>query len=414
MKRLILLMMMLAGVSACQPQAEQALPTAISLELVGTQNAQSATENAPPPTATSRSLPPTFTPTAEQPPTLEPTNPPTPTPPGFSGSGTIYYIYNGDSIAAVNADGTNNNIIITFGVGIPITDLTLSNNGELLAYVAPGSGSAREVYISSRDGSYTQAVSCLGMSDVKYVSWMADNEHLLFFAATTAGVPGDIYMVSYVGANTCPTGNAQQIVIPFQSNDIRGITSNRQGTIIYYTGGGDALYAWELATGNRRQVTYASGFGKDTSPVASPTDDRLVYLRFMRNPDGLTGNEVVTLVSTNRLPRETLNPSGAFIQALTAAWSADGTAVVITTASKVYLFDFSDGSIAPLFEQILVAPDAAARPDAREIAYTNINATGVEQIFVYNREEQTSRQLTDNPEGTISNLVWGGDVKPEQ
>jgi hypothetical protein len=87
-------------------------------------------------------LPPTWTPIPSS--TPLPTDTPRPVEDVSPNLGTIYYIYNGDSVIAVAVDGSRQEFILNFAT---ISYLTPSPDGELLAFIAPGSGSAYEVWI---------------------------------------------------------------------------------------------------------------------------------------------------------------------------------------------------------------------------------------------------------------------------
>ncbi|MCU0511215.1 MAG: hypothetical protein MUE40_01460 [Anaerolineae bacterium] len=412
MKRLILVFVMGLLLSACQPS--RALPTAIDLAAAADAAAQTATAAAPTASATPRALPPTFTPTVTATDAATPAPIPTRTPAGYQGAGTLYYIYNGDAIAAVDGDGRNNNLIVTFGVGRTLSDLTLSPDETLLAYVAPGNGSAREVFISSRDGTYTQQVSCLGLADVRQVTWLPDGQQLAFFAAAQPGAAGDIYIASYIGANTCPEGNGQRVLVPLQSPDLRGLTFTPDGRILYYAGGGSDIYAWDIATGNRARLTFASSDGSDFAPVHHPVTATLAYLRTRRaEATGLPGGALVLLNNTARMPAQPASPPGDFLNATGLRWSATGGLLLITTPNQVYTLDSTDGELTLLTGSTLVNPQAAARPDLREIAFTTTDSQGVRQLYIVNRDTGSTRQLTANPEGTITDPVWAAPLPPE-
>ena len=132
-------LVLVAITAACQSQQPEALPTQIDLNVISTDDAATAAAEATI-AATSRApaLPPTWTPSPSF--TPLPSQPPDSTPTPVVGQGTIYYIFNGDSIAALKADGSSEALIL---VGGAPADLTLSPDGQFLAYTAQGSGSAR-------------------------------------------------------------------------------------------------------------------------------------------------------------------------------------------------------------------------------------------------------------------------------
>ena len=152
----VLALLIVICAAACQPQAaSQVLPTVMGAD---SPIAAAPTATVPLPTNQAPTLPATWTPSPE--PTLIPSDTPSPTPEAKTeGSGHLFYIFNGDSVVRLAADGTSEELIL---VGNAPADLELSPDGTLLAYTAQGSGSAREVYVSNLDGTYTQQVSCLG------------------------------------------------------------------------------------------------------------------------------------------------------------------------------------------------------------------------------------------------------------
>src|SRR5690606_15909282 len=96
---------------------------------------------------------------------------PSATPEGFNPAGTIYYIFNNGSIAALAGDGSREELI---AIGGPFSDLLASPDGQFLLYIAPGAGSSREVFIINRDGTYVQQVSCTGLGYVIHPTWSPD------------------------------------------------------------------------------------------------------------------------------------------------------------------------------------------------------------------------------------------------
>lgn len=394
--------------SACQTQAPQPLPTLINLDAIATQTFVASI-----PTATSTraapTLPPTFTPTPTETPTPTITTlPPTATPPGFSATGKLLYIYNQDAIAVINGDGTESKLLISFGVGQPITDLTLSPDRQLIAYTAPGAGSAREVYISNLDGTYTQQVSCVGYNDIRYVTWSPDNQTLAFFAAGLPGQPGDIYFASYIGANNCPSGNNQRIVVPFQSPDIRGIAFNHTGNILFYAGGGKELFAWDLESGQRAIMAYSGGYEGNFAPTHSPVNDRLAFLNGGQYEDDYLVGATNIIENTQTIPDNPASSRAGLQAAWRLHWSTDGTLLLGAGKDMLVYVDFTTNRVEQIITDIpLLFPDAAIRPDNQQFAFTALDpATGVEQVFVYDRQTRTTNQITTHPEGSIEDLIW--------
>jgi Tol biopolymer transport system component len=397
-------------IAACDTTPKQ-LPTPIDINEFMTHQAETATSLAPTETATRViTLPPSFTPGFPTPlptDTIDPALLPTETPIGYNPFGTIYYLYNDDTIAAVRGDGEVSRIIFSFGVGQRISDVTLSPDNKLLAYSAPGGGSAREVFVTNTDGTFTQKVSCLGFAYIDWIVWAPDSQHIAFFAAPLETTQGDIYIASYVGANTCPDGNQQRMVVPLQTLDMRGMTFSSDGGLLYYAGGGTDLYAWDLATNARYRATQGIGAG-DYSPVRSPVDDRIAVLAQTYNEaaDKLAGGLAI-LENTLVPPTDPKTLRGIYLDGQYVRWNADGTVLVVGTADRLWFYDPGARELDSLTDLPLpIAPDGAASPNGREIAYTNLDANGILQIFVYARRDGSTRQVTRSTEGTLANLIW--------
>ncbi len=400
--------LLLCVLTACQTSPTQPLPTLVNLDAIATQTALANI-----PTATNTrlvpTLLPTFTPTT--PPTLEPTITPvpaTPTPPGFSATGRLYYIYNQDAIAVINGDGTEGKILVSFGVGRPITDLTVSPDNQLLAYVAPGSGSAREVYISNLDGTYTQQVSCLGFNDVRYVTWTPDSQSLAFFAAGLLGQPGDLYLASYIGANDCPAGNNQRVIVPFQSPDIRGLTFNQAGTILFYAGGGKDLFAWDLTSGRRAIMAYSGGYEGNFAPIHNPTSNQLAFLNGGQYDGQYLLGSTNLIDNTESIPDNPASSRASLEAAWDLIWSRDGTLLLAAGKDTLVYSDFVTNQVKRVMTEIpLNFPQAVIRPDKQEMAFTAVDPeTGIQQIFGYDLQTSTTRPITAHPEGSITDVVW--------
>lgn len=402
------LVMALVG---CQQAGEEPLPTQIDLEATNAVLAVQQTETAVAPTATSLrpTLPPTFTPTVEISPTatLAPTRDPaiTDTPEGFNEEGTIYYIYNGDSIARLSSDGLVNEIIITFGVDQPILDLTASPDGRLLAFVAEGAGSAREVWVSNRDGSYLQKVSCLGYAEVRNPVFSADNNRLAFFAAPLPTTNKSLYVAGFAGSNDCPTGNNQQEIVALPSITAGDIAWDSSGQLVYYNDGG--TFAYDFASNNAYKITGDTGFGSDFALNYNYETDQLAYLKRTKDlVTGESGGALVILEDADTIqPNADLDPLNFYAQSL--QWASDNHSLLYTTENDIYLYDTDTRTRYSLVENLAVMPSVSFDPDTENFAYTDFDpVTQVFQIYKQNRRTDDRVQLTFNPEGTISDVLW--------
>ena len=105
--------LILLTLSACQPSSAPELPTLAA--------AQPTLSPTPSPTATSTrrppALPPTFTPTHTATPSPTPPDDSTPLPEGFRPQGTIFYLYNGDAIVALDPQSGASQVVMQFGMG---------------------------------------------------------------------------------------------------------------------------------------------------------------------------------------------------------------------------------------------------------------------------------------------------------
>ena len=413
-----ILTLILVALVGCQTATEP-LPTMVDLNATNealaidqTAVALAQTETALAPTATSLrpTLPPTFTDTPDVLPsdtpnsTLDPNV--SPTPEGFNEAGTIYYNYNGDSIARILPDGSLNEIIVTFGVDKAITDLTASPDGRLLAFVAPGAGSAREVWVSNRDGTYIQQVSCLGFGEVRKPTFAPDSNRIAFFAAPLATTDMTLYVAEFAGSNDCPTGNHQQELYPLATVLTGGIAWTASADMIYYNTIGTFVY--EFATSTSYTVTGSGGFGSDFGLSYNMDTNQIAYLRLKRNlTTGEEGGEIVLIDNADiyRGTYETQQPIPAYAQSL--RWSRDNKSLLFTTDDKIVTYTPANNS-QMLLQEGLSNPLAVFSPNLNNYVYTKIDPeTNVVQLYTANRLDQRDKsQLTFNPEGTIQSVLW--------
>jgi hypothetical protein len=399
-------------------QADNApLPTLVDLNATNealaidqTAVAVAQTETALAPTATSAipTFPPTFTYTPDVLPTdLPPTPDPnsSPTPEGFSKDGTIYYNYNGDSIARVLPDGSLNEIVVTFGIDQPITDLTASPDGRLLAFVAQSAGSAREVWVSNRDGSYLQQVSCLGFGEVRKPTFAPDSNRIAFFAAPLATTEMLLYVADFAGSNDCPNGNNQQQLFPMSTTTTGDIAWNSSGDMIYYNAGG--TYVYDFTTQASYIITENAGFGSDTGLSYNVETDQVIYLRTQRNlTTGETGGAIVVIDDADDFRSEyVIQPIDVY--ALSLKWNADNDSMLFTTRNNIVFVDSRTGNQIPL-QSGLSEPLAVFSPNARNYVYTKLDPeSNIRQLHIANRlNQRDKRQITFNPEGTIQSILW--------
>jgi len=389
---------------ACSPAEEELLPTRVVL-LDNVAVSISATEAISNPTETpvqsgARPLPPTFTPAPSE--TPIPTWTPTATPAVVRGS--VLFVYNEDSIIRINDDGTGQELIITFGVGRRISQMTLSPKGDLIAFVAPGNGSAREIWIANTTGTYLQQISCLGFADVRHPTWSADGQVIGFVASQAENSPMAIYTVGWQGADTCPTGNQQRRITERNSTTITSLAFSADGGRLFFSD--DVVYAVSLADFSVSEpLTITRGFGSDFHLAHSPTANTLAYLRDSGvKVDGIpTGNLIGLNVATTDMVSASFQDN---INILSFVWRADGEAILQSLQNRVVL-TFINGGIATTIDSDAGRfPNAQFSPDANFVAYFDTDSTNLSQIFITPATGGVQRQLTAITEGQIGNFVW--------
>ncbi len=420
---LIVPVLFLLLLSACD-QGEQPLPTLADLAAISTDDAATAiaatTEAAPTltPTSVAPTLPPTFTPTDAPSPTPSATATfQTPTPEGYNPDGTIYYIYNGDSIASLSADGSVDDLIL---IGGPYSDLTASPDGELLTFVAPGPNVGLEVWVSSRDGMYLQQVSCLGFPVVLAPTWSPNGASIAFLASPGIGGLLDIYVVNFLGSESCPERNGQRVLLPLSSGQVDSLAWSLDGMRLFYNDNGVSVL--DVASGQTYTLTTPSGFGTDFSLAHHPTDDRLAFLR--RSQNRVDGS--LFLIDTSVVTERPSADEGLLTAARNVQWSEDGSVVLMETVDGVAVYNVDRGTNMQAVSDLPGSPDAALNPAGNRVAYAigmidedaaedfdededESEATvppTISQIFVVGRSGGVPQQLTTHEEGMISDLIW--------
>lgn len=401
---------LLGLLAACGGKEEDPgpVPTLINLDANATEMALTFVPAA---TGTSRipTLAPSFTPSATftVTPTATPTLP-TATPEGFNPLGLIYFIYNGDSIVRARADGQSSELIITFGVGMLIRDMSLSPSGDYLAFVAPGNGSANEVYVASLDGSYVQRVSCLGFNDVRAPAWSPDSRELAFFATQAPGDPLNIFITAIEGSGNCPVENNQRQIGELNSTTLHDLVWDPTQPRLFFSDG--PIFAINATSGEVSDaLTPTSGFGPDHNLIFNPVaPNQLTYLRSERdistNTSGGQAYRIDVAFTTSQPTPEPL-PSGL---TRSIAWSNDGHLLLSSGDTSISVFDTQRASARNLLGGLLIQPRATFSPDAARIAYVGQDPTNaaVQQVFVYDIDADTRAQVTSHPEGTVADLIW--------
>jgi Tol biopolymer transport system component len=334
---------------------------------------------------------------------------PSPTPDTrITGTGHIFYIFNGDSIVRLSADDATEELIL---VGGAPADLTLSPDGTLLAYTAAGSGSAREVFVSNLDATYTQQVSCLGFAHVVAPTWSPDGKSFIFAAAPLPNEPLRIYMADFAGSGDCPTGNNQRQIAQLEQTSLSNFTWNPEGTLAFFSS--NNIYGIDTVLGEMfPPLTQFTGYGPDFSPAHSPRTPQLMYLKTER--DEATGTNGGTIFQINsaqldRLPLQELR--GAPLKARGLHWSNDGFFLAIAGERDVWVQDQRSNNSLQVVTAANFYPQPVFSPDAAQLAYVDgaSGAITIPQIFVINRSGDNPAQVTFHQEGTISDLNWSAN-----
>lgn len=406
--RTVLLLGLLVVMVACQPSAPVVLPTLADANAIATDSAATAAVDAATAAAIEAAnrpspLPSTWTPSPI--PTEIPTITPFPTATPIVGQGTIYYLYNGDSIVSLKADGTFEQLILL--VNTP-AELILSPDGKFLAYSAQGSGSAREIFITSLDGTYVQQVSCLGFPRILAPTWSPDSTTLAFAASQTIDGPLGIYSASIIGSGQCPSGNNQKLLAQTDQNTLSDIAWNNEATQLFFST--EAVYGIDLLTNVLfPPLTSPTGYGPDFALAYQPGSNQLFYLK--TDYDAKTGYKAgrvyqVDTSSLTNFPLRELRNAPLF--ALALRWSPDGRYLLASTAADVFLQDARTNSSQGVVQGSKFYPQAVLSPDAGFVAFVDgaLTTPTIPQIFTVTIEGDKRKALTTHSEGTITDLNW--------
>jgi len=165
-----------------------------------------------------------------------------------------------------------------------------------------------------------------------------------------------------------------------------------------------SLWRFDIGRGALTQLTHGT---YDDEPALSPDGKTVVYTAWPKGRPGLYRVPVEggTPVALNRL------------QSRAPQFSPDGSLLLCearndSPAAKwtVCLLSNSDGIVIRTLDQIPVRSHAQWMPGGREISFIETRG-GISNIFAYNLERGTMRQLTHFREEQISNLEWSHDGK---
>jgi Tol biopolymer transport system component len=400
----ILILVLAALLSACQNDAEpQVLPTLVDLNALATENAATAQagQAAIVPTAAQRdTLPPTWTPSPIPEPTAQEAFPsPTPEAALSSVPGRIYYLINNDAIVMLDPNSGYEELLSIPQLGQDLSSLMLSPDGQWLAYIAPGSGSAQEIFITHTRNGETHQLSELGFSQIALPTWSHDSQSVAFIAAQGDGSPLGIYR-AVMGTR------GQTLLTQQPGAAITSLAWNETNERIYFNN--EIIQAVDVATGIVSiELTAPTGFGPDHSLSHSPRDNYLYYLKTARNFNtNITSGTLSGLIFTSygETPAE-LKTNLA--ELTTLRHSLDGEWLLMGGANNILIQNNLMMSVETLLTGGRMAPQPALSPDAAWVAFTDLDAQGIPQIFMLPNGEGGIRQLTFHQEGQISDLQWG-------
>jgi Tol biopolymer transport system component len=398
--------LLLAGCEAAPPE-EVVIPTvmdlnAISTDAAATDAANTATATMMTATAaavlppTREPLPPTWTPSPEPSPLPTTTSVGAVAAPASVASGTIYYVFNGNTIAYIGADAQGEGVLPIPQTGQPIADLNGSPDGTRLAYVSPV-GTAQEIFVTDRVGA-AQQVTRLGFARVFLPTWRPDGGALAFLASQALNSPLDVFMVNL-------DGSGQRQVTQQSSPDMSGLSWNAAGDTVFFNDRG-TIFGVNPATGVVTPFAPVQGIGPYFAPTHNPVTADLLFLRLeVDTVSGQVGHYIHRMNSTSSTPPVRDFPIN---EAQRIRWSPDGNFLLIIAPRGVIMRDWRLNSTTMLVSDAFRPPDAVFSPDSSRVAFTNggRNNVQVPQIYVVERSGGNAVQYTAHTAATISNLAW--------
>lgn len=384
------------ALAGCQPDAAPSAPppTLADLNALATESAATAAALASP---TRTPLPPTWT--ASPGPTATATaTPPIPTPEGFRALGTIYYIFEGRSVIELTPDGAFTDLLPLPQVWESVTDLGLSPDGVTLSFVAPGSGSARELYALDRRTLEYRQLSALGFASLRRPTWRPGGSEIAFVAAQTPDIPHHIY-------SSTLDSQGQRLIWPAEGAAVRDLAWNVDGSVLFFSVG--EIFALDLGENTLSPpLTALSGFGPDYGLAHSPVESLLYYLKPFR--DIMTGEagglpHRISTADLSAAPLEQKVGDG-FMERL--VFNRDGAFLALASATDVWVRELAFNSSVQVVSGANHPPQPALSPDGQQVAYIDLDAAGVPQVFVVDRLGGAARQITGHTYGTVSDLVW--------
>ena len=409
-KKLILIWILSVSIlTACQSSNEDDIVLPTRVQQAATQSSVDVSVSDTP-QATNTYAGPTLPPSQTPEPTLTSmiVNDAHPTPTQEIDVGTIYYIYNGNSLIAIAGDGSSQEYLGPFDPPLPISDLTASPDGSLLAFIAPGSGSAKEVWISNRNTTYVQPVTCLGLPYIRNLAWSPDGTTIAFLAGQSEDSPLDVYSASWIGSGECPTGNNQQLVFAAQDKIIGSLAYHPDGDVLFYGDGSEGINGFDLETESIKlsNLTQTSGYGPDFALTFNP--QKPAYLSYLQSISSTALGKAEGYLNVINIVRNDLVYSQQ-IPVESLQWSSDGELLLISERNRIYTYNLETGGTDDVtFDLQRFSPRAIFSPDSTSVAYIDGGQDNaqVQQIYIINTDGRNPRQITFNANGTIDDFVW--------
>jgi Tol biopolymer transport system component len=279
-----------------------------------------------------------------------------------------------------------------------VSELGLSPDSSTLSFVAPGSGSARELYVLNRRTLAYRQLSALGYASVLRPVWRPGGSEIAFLAAQTPDLPPDIYSAAL-------DAQGQRLIWPAQGASVRDLAWNADGALLFFSAG--EIYALDMAEGTvSPPLTSASGFGPDYGLTHSPVSPMLYYLKPFRDlATGAAGGLAhrISTADVSAAPIEQKIGDG-FMERLVL--SQDGTFLALASSTDVWVRELAFNTSVQAVSGAAVPPQPVFSPDNQQIAYIDLDAAGVPQVFVVDRLGGAPRQLTAHTYGSVGSLVW--------
>lgn len=359
-RRLIPLMFVLVMLlAACGPD-EVIIPTVMDLDAIvavtETFSAEQTAAYAPP------TLPPTWTPSAVPSATLPPTLVATLTPSAVPQPGQIVFVADG-ALYSVRSDGSAFGPLTDF---LGIRDVTLSPDRRFIAFVSTGAGSAQEIYIYDLSTGGLLQVTRLGYAEMHTPAWHPGGERLAFAAGQYEDGIRELYAINLDGSGLVQIsdfGAGQGNIMAAELANL-AYTPDGEGLIF----AAPSLTLWNLVVDEVTQLTLASSFGPDRTPLFLPDSDELFYIRTDSSQTEIMGGPVHGFRLSDF--RNTMIPpvmADLFVQSFDLA--ADGRRMALSSAFTIYMLDFTSRSARQVAQSGVVLPYAALSPDSQRMAY---------------------------------------------